>query len=257
MVQDAVAADQVEGVVVERASRGRRRRRSASSRSPRPRAPPPARVRDLGVGDVEAGDVGGAALDAGAARRRRGRSRSRGCACRPGRRSSRARRSWRSRRCCGRSGCARSRRRGRGRSRSCVRARRHRTSAAHHTCPPMARVTVCIPTYKRVQWLGATIASALGQTFTDLVVEVHDDATPDGSVEEVVAGFDDPRLRYVRWDDERGDRRQLHALAAGRVERVRDPARRRRHRGAVAGGAHGGRVGRASRARASRTRASR
>ena len=68
----------------------------------------------------------------------------------------------------------------------------------------MARVTVCIPTYKRVQWLGATIASALGQTFTDLVVEVHDDATPDGSVEEVVAGFDDPRLRYVRWDANAG-----------------------------------------------------
>ena len=47
----------------------------------------------------------------------------------------------------------------------------------------MARVTVCIPTYKRAQWLGATIASALGQTFSDLVVEVHDDATPGDSIE--------------------------------------------------------------------------
>jgi glycosyltransferase involved in cell wall biosynthesis len=68
----------------------------------------------------------------------------------------------------------------------------------------MTRVTVCIPTYKRVQWLGATIASALNQTFSDLVVEVHDDATPDGSVEDVVAGFEDPRLRYVRWDENAG-----------------------------------------------------
>ena len=68
----------------------------------------------------------------------------------------------------------------------------------------MARVTVCIPTYKRAQWLGATIASALGQTFTDLVVEVHDDATPDDSIARVVAGFDDPRLRYVRWDANAG-----------------------------------------------------
>ena len=69
----------------------------------------------------------------------------------------------------------------------------------------MARVTVCIPTYKRVQWLGATIASALGQTFTDLVVEVHDDATPDDSVERVVAEFSsDPRVRYVRWDQNAG-----------------------------------------------------
>ena len=68
----------------------------------------------------------------------------------------------------------------------------------------MTRVTVCIPTYSRVQWLGETIASALGQTFTDLVVEVHDDATPDDSVERVVAGFDDPRLRYIRYPENVG-----------------------------------------------------
>ncbi len=68
----------------------------------------------------------------------------------------------------------------------------------------MARVTVCIPTYNRAQWLGATIASALGQTFSDLVVEVHDDATPGDSIERVVAGFDDPRLRYVRWEANAG-----------------------------------------------------
>jgi hypothetical protein len=29
-----------------------------------------------------------------------------------------------------------------------------------------------------VPWLGETIACMLGQTFTDLVVEAHDDATP-------------------------------------------------------------------------------
>jgi glycosyltransferase involved in cell wall biosynthesis len=68
----------------------------------------------------------------------------------------------------------------------------------------MARVTVCIPTYARAQWLGATIAGALGQTFEDLVVEVHDDATPGDAIERVVAGFDDPRLRYVRWEENAG-----------------------------------------------------
>jgi glycosyltransferase involved in cell wall biosynthesis len=68
----------------------------------------------------------------------------------------------------------------------------------------MARVTVCIPTYNRAQWLGATIASALGQTFSDLVVEVHDDATPGDAIERVVAGFDDARLRYVRWEANAG-----------------------------------------------------
>jgi glycosyltransferase involved in cell wall biosynthesis len=68
----------------------------------------------------------------------------------------------------------------------------------------VTRVTVCIPTYSRVRWLGATIASALGQTFTDLVVEVHDDATPDDSVEQVVAQFSDPRLKYIRYRDNVG-----------------------------------------------------
>ena len=64
-------------------------------------------------------------------------------------------------------------------------------------CRPMARVTVCIPTYQRTRWLARTIESALGQTFGDLVVEVHDDATPGDAVVDVVARFDDPRLRLV------------------------------------------------------------
>jgi glycosyltransferase involved in cell wall biosynthesis len=66
------------------------------------------------------------------------------------------------------------------------------------------RVTVCIPTYQRTQWLAETIASALGQTYADLVVEVHDDATPGDSVAEVVARFDDPRVRYIRHADNAG-----------------------------------------------------
>lgn len=68
----------------------------------------------------------------------------------------------------------------------------------------MPRVTVCIPTYQRTQWLAETIASALGQTYADLVVEVHDDATPGDSVERVVAQFADPRLRYIRHADNAG-----------------------------------------------------
>ena len=61
----------------------------------------------------------------------------------------------------------------------------------------MPRVTVCIPTYNRTRWLADTIASALGQTFTDLVVEVHDDGTPGDAVARVVEQFDDPRLRLI------------------------------------------------------------
>jgi hypothetical protein len=69
---------------------------------------------------------------------------------------------------------------------------------------PLTRVTVCIPTYKRTQWLAETISSALGQTFGDLVVEVHDDATPGDAVAEVVARFDDPRLRLISHSENAG-----------------------------------------------------
>ena len=68
----------------------------------------------------------------------------------------------------------------------------------------MARVTVCIPTYKRTRWLADAIESALAQSFADLVVEVHDDATPDDSVAKVVGRFDDPRLRLIRHDSNAG-----------------------------------------------------
>ena len=68
----------------------------------------------------------------------------------------------------------------------------------------MPRVTVCIPTYERTRWLADTIASALGQTFTDLVVEVHDDATPGDAVARVAAGFDDPRLRLISHESNAG-----------------------------------------------------
>ena len=68
----------------------------------------------------------------------------------------------------------------------------------------MSRVTICIPTYERTRWLAETITSALGQTYSDLVVEVHDDATPDDSVAEVVEAFDDPRLRLVRHAENAG-----------------------------------------------------
>jgi glycosyltransferase involved in cell wall biosynthesis len=68
----------------------------------------------------------------------------------------------------------------------------------------VTRVAVQIPTYRRTQWLAETIRSALAQTFTDIVVEVHDDATPGDAVERVVATFDDPRLKYVRHQENAG-----------------------------------------------------
>lgn len=58
-------------------------------------------------------------------------------------------------------------------------------------------VSVCIPCYRGAAHLGAAIASVLAQTFTDFELVIIDDNSPDNTAE-VVAGFDDPRIRYLR-----------------------------------------------------------
>jgi glycosyltransferase involved in cell wall biosynthesis len=68
----------------------------------------------------------------------------------------------------------------------------------------MPRVTVAIPTYDRPQWLPAAIESVLAQTFEDFVLEVHDDATPGPAVRDIVAGYDDPRVRLVAHEQNAG-----------------------------------------------------
>jgi glycosyltransferase involved in cell wall biosynthesis len=63
----------------------------------------------------------------------------------------------------------------------------------------MASLSVLLPTFRRPLLLRRAIASALGQTYRDLVVIVFDNASGD-ETESVVAGFAarDGRVRYVR-----------------------------------------------------------
>jgi glycosyltransferase involved in cell wall biosynthesis len=68
--------------------------------------------------------------------------------------------------------------------------------------PP--RVTVAIPTYDRDTYLHEAIASCLTQDYADLEVLVVLDGTTNPRVREVVAGFDDARLRTVEHDRNRG-----------------------------------------------------
>ena len=60
-----------------------------------------------------------------------------------------------------------------------------------------ARVVCLIPTYNRARWLGGAIESILAQTHRDFRLIVADNASTDGTAE-IVAGFDDPRIEYVR-----------------------------------------------------------
>ncbi len=64
-------------------------------------------------------------------------------------------------------------------------------------------VSVVLPTYKRMHLVRRAVHSALWQTFGDLEVIVVDDASPDVTAE-VVRQVDDPRLRYVRHETNRG-----------------------------------------------------
>lgn len=58
-------------------------------------------------------------------------------------------------------------------------------------------VSIVLPTYKRAHVLPGAIQSVLNQSYTNLELIIVDDNSPDAT-REVVASFDDPRIRYVR-----------------------------------------------------------
>jgi len=64
-------------------------------------------------------------------------------------------------------------------------------------------VSICIPTYNRAGVVGDAIRSALSQTYPALEVLVVDNASGDGTAE-VVASFKDPRVRFVRNEENLG-----------------------------------------------------
>ena len=66
------------------------------------------------------------------------------------------------------------------------------------------RVTLGVATYERDTYLEEAVASCLQQTYRDLEVLVVLDGGRNPAVEEVLARFDDPRLRIVRHEANRG-----------------------------------------------------
>src|SRR6185437_12705329 len=69
-------------------------------------------------------------------------------------------------------------------------------------------VSVGVPTYNRAYVIREALASCLAQTYTDFEVIVVDDGSLDNT-SEVVAEFHDPRIRYIRTE-------QNHGVAAAR-----------------------------------------
>ncbi|MDO8860414.1 glycosyltransferase [Haliea sp. E1-2-M8] len=80
--------------------------------------------------------------------------------------------------------------------------------------PNLPAVSVIIPVYNRAHLLPRTLDGVLKQTFTDFEVLIVDDCSQDDPAS-VVAGFQDPRLRYLRQPENRG-------VAAARNRGLRD-----------------------------------
>ena len=64
-------------------------------------------------------------------------------------------------------------------------------------------VSVIIPTYNRAHFIGRAIESVLNQTYQNFEIIVIDGNSKDNT-EEVVKRFDDERIRYLRYETNRG-----------------------------------------------------
>jgi len=69
---------------------------------------------------------------------------------------------------------------------------------------PSPRVTLGVATYSRDTYLAEAVASCLAQDHRDLEVLVVVDGSQNPKIDEILAGFDDPRLRIVRHETNRG-----------------------------------------------------
>lgn len=67
----------------------------------------------------------------------------------------------------------------------------------------MPTVSVIIPTYNRAHLVGRAIRSVLDQTYQDFELIVVDDGSTDNTYE-MVKGFNDPRIRYIRHEQNKG-----------------------------------------------------
>lgn len=85
---------------------------------------------------------------------------------------------------------------------------------------PHPRLSVVMPTHMRGHLIGGSIRSILNQSFQDFELLIRDDCSKDAT-EEVVRGFNDPRIRYHRNETNLGMPENLNqGIRASRGEYV-------------------------------------
>jgi len=74
----------------------------------------------------------------------------------------------------------------------------------------MLKVSICIPTYNRSDYLQYAVNSVLGQTYQNFELIICDDGSTDNTPE-VVNSWDDSRLRYLRHPQNIGRSRNMRS----------------------------------------------
>ncbi|MBD2125550.1 glycosyltransferase [Microcoleus sp. ZQ-A2] len=74
----------------------------------------------------------------------------------------------------------------------------------------MSKVSVCIPTYNRADYLVYSINSVLNQTYTNFELIICDDGSTDNT-SEVVSQFNDSRIRYIQHPNNIGRSRNMRS----------------------------------------------
>lgn len=74
----------------------------------------------------------------------------------------------------------------------------------------MPKVSICIPTYNRSHFLTYAVNCVLNQTYDDFELIICDDASPDNTPQ-VVAAFQDSRIRYIRHSQNIGRSRNMRS----------------------------------------------
>lgn len=71
------------------------------------------------------------------------------------------------------------------------------------------KVSFIVPCYKLAHYLGDCVNSILAQTYSDFEILIMDDCSPDNTPE-VAAGFNDPRVTYIRNETNLGNIRNYN-----------------------------------------------